>query len=58
MFKAGQDTDAVIDELTPLLDDGDVIVDCGNAHFADTRRRERVLAASRAVQEPSSALRT
>src|SRR5438067_1359467 len=43
MVKAGQPTDAVIDELAPLLDDGDIIVDCGNAHFADTRRRESTL---------------
>jgi 6-phosphogluconate dehydrogenase len=43
MVKAGQPTDAVIDELAPLLDDGDIIVDCGNAHFADTRRRESEL---------------
>jgi 6-phosphogluconate dehydrogenase len=45
MVKAGDPTDAVIDELTPLLDDGDIIVDCGNAHFADTRRREDALRA-------------
>jgi 6-phosphogluconate dehydrogenase len=43
MVKAGAPTDAVIDELTPLLDEGDIIVDCGNAHFADTRRRESAL---------------
>jgi 6-phosphogluconate dehydrogenase len=43
MVKAGQPTDAVIDELAPLLGDGDIIVDCGNAHFADTRRRESEL---------------
>src|SRR5262245_24536402 len=29
MVKAGAPTDAVIDELVPLLDAGDVIVDCG-----------------------------
>jgi 6-phosphogluconate dehydrogenase len=40
MVKAGDPTDAVIEELTPLLDEGDIIVDCGNAHFIDTRRRE------------------
>jgi len=40
MVKAGAGTDAVIDELVPLLDEGDVVVDCGNAHYADTRRRE------------------
>ncbi|WP_372500504.1 NADP-dependent phosphogluconate dehydrogenase [Mumia quercus] len=40
MVKAGEPTDAVIDELIPLLDEGDVVIDCGNAHFLDTRRRE------------------
>ncbi|MGH8959617.1 MAG: NADP-dependent phosphogluconate dehydrogenase [Jatrophihabitantaceae bacterium] len=43
MVKAGEATDAVIDELVPLLDDGDIVIDCGNAHFADTRRREASL---------------
>jgi 6-phosphogluconate dehydrogenase len=43
MVKAGSPTDAVIDELTPLLDAGDIIVDCGNSHFTDTRRRETAL---------------
>jgi 6-phosphogluconate dehydrogenase len=43
MVKAGPPTDAVIEELAPLLDEGDIIVDCGNAHFADTRRREHEL---------------
>jgi len=43
MVKAGGPTDAVIEELTPLLDEGDIVIDCGNAHFADTRRREAEL---------------
>ncbi|MEU9134166.1 NADP-dependent phosphogluconate dehydrogenase [Kitasatospora sp. NPDC048540] len=43
MVKAGAPTDAVIDELVPLLDQGDVVVDGGNAHFLDTRRREKAL---------------
>jgi 6-phosphogluconate dehydrogenase len=43
MVKAGEPTDAVISELTPLLDPGDILVDCGNAHYDDTRRREREL---------------
>ena len=43
MVKAGPATDAVIDELVPLLDEGDIVVDCGNAHFMDTRRREHAL---------------
>jgi len=43
MVKAGGPTDAVIDELAPLLDEGDVIIDGGNAHFEDTRRRDEKL---------------
>ncbi|MFB7198049.1 NADP-dependent phosphogluconate dehydrogenase [Streptomyces sp. NPDC056240] len=43
MVKAGDPTDAVIQEFAPLLEPGDMIVDGGNAHFADTRRREREL---------------
>jgi 6-phosphogluconate dehydrogenase len=45
MVKAGEPTDAVIGELVPLLDEGDIVIDCGNAHYADTRRRERDLRA-------------
>ncbi len=40
MVKAGAATDAVIEELAPLLDDDDIIIDCGNAHYVDTRRRQ------------------
>ncbi len=43
MVKAGGPTDAVIDELVPLMEPGDVIVDGGNALFTDTRRREAEL---------------
>ncbi|GAA3451991.1 NADP-dependent phosphogluconate dehydrogenase [Dactylosporangium matsuzakiense] len=43
MVKAGGPTDAVIDELVPLLEEGDIVIDAGNAHFADTRRREQSL---------------
>ncbi|WP_433478581.1 NADP-dependent phosphogluconate dehydrogenase [Spirillospora sp. CA-142024] len=43
MVKAGGPTDAVIDEFAPLLERGDMIVDGGNANFADTRRREAAL---------------
>ncbi|MFF2793119.1 NADP-dependent phosphogluconate dehydrogenase [Streptomyces sp. NPDC058049] len=43
MVKAGEPTDAVIREFAPLLEEGDVIIDGGNAHFEDTRRREREL---------------
>jgi 6-phosphogluconate dehydrogenase len=44
MVQAGPGTDAVIEQLVPLVEPGDTIVDCGNAHFADTRRREASLA--------------
>ncbi|MFI6488729.1 NADP-dependent phosphogluconate dehydrogenase [Streptomyces sp. NPDC050564] len=43
MVKAGEPTDTVIQEFAPLLEPGDMIIDGGNAHFADTRRRERAL---------------
>src|SRR5271170_6557643 len=43
MVQAGAGTDAVINELVPLLDAGDIVVDCGNAHYTDTRRREAAL---------------
>src|SRR6266550_3320830 len=43
MVQAGGPTDAVIDELAPLMESGDILIDCGNAHFVDTRRREAAL---------------
>jgi len=43
MVKAGTPTDAVIEEFAPLLEPGDMIIDGGNAHFADTRRRDAAL---------------
>ncbi|TMR19927.1 NADP-dependent phosphogluconate dehydrogenase [Nonomuraea turkmeniaca] len=43
MVKAGAGTDAVIDQLADLMEPGDMIVDGGNAHFDDTRRREAAL---------------
>ncbi|MFI9557341.1 NADP-dependent phosphogluconate dehydrogenase [Nonomuraea endophytica] len=43
MVKAGAGTDAVIEELAEHMEPGDMIVDGGNAHFADTRRREAAL---------------
>ena len=44
LVQAGPATDAVIDELVPLLDPDDILIDCGNAHFTDTLRREKALA--------------
>lgn len=44
MVKAGKPVDAVIDDLVPLLDADDIIIDAGNSHYTDTRRREAALA--------------
>src|SRR4051795_7061698 len=43
MVKAGKPTDDVIDEFAPLLEPGDMLIDAGNAHYLDTRRREKSL---------------
>ncbi|MEM7489529.1 MAG: NADP-dependent phosphogluconate dehydrogenase [Pseudomonadota bacterium] len=40
MVPAGDAVDSQIAALTPLLDDDDLIIDCGNANFHDTNRRE------------------
>ena len=45
MVKAGPAVDAVIDELTPLLEKGDILIDGGNTHYPDTTRRTRALKA-------------
>lgn len=39
MVKAGSPVDAVIDELQPLLDHGDILIDGGNSLFTDSQRR-------------------
>ena len=41
MVQAGRGTDAVIDQLVGLLEEGDIIVDGGNAFYEDTIRREK-----------------
>mgnify|MGYP006268694503 CR=1 FL=1 len=43
MVQAGRGTDAVIGSLLPLLEEGDCLVDGGNAHWEDTIRRESEL---------------
>ncbi len=43
MVKAGGPVDAVIDQLVPLLDEGDIIIDGGNSLWTDTQRREKAL---------------
>jgi 6-phosphogluconate dehydrogenase len=39
MVKAGAPVDAVLSDLAPLLDEGDILIDAGNSHFPDTERR-------------------
>ena len=39
MVKAGAAVDAMIEQLIPLLEPGDIIIDGGNSHFPDTIRR-------------------
>src|SRR5882724_10315752 len=39
LVKAGAAVDAVINELTPLMSKGDIIIDGGNSHFPDSQRR-------------------
>ncbi len=45
MVKAGAAVDALLAQLLPLLDAGDVIMDGGNSHYLDTERRTQQLAA-------------
>jgi 6-phosphogluconate dehydrogenase len=39
MVKAGAGTDAVLETLLPLLEEGDIVMDGGNSHYEDTERR-------------------
>lgn len=43
MVKAGAPVDAVIDELVPLLEKGDILIDGGNSHYPDSTRRTQDL---------------
>ena len=45
MVKAGSPVDAVIDQLKPYLESGDLIIDGGNSFFGDTERRAKELEA-------------
>ncbi|MDN4601945.1 NADP-dependent phosphogluconate dehydrogenase [Paenibacillus sp. F6_3S_P_1C] len=45
MVQAGKATDATIEQLLPHLDEGDIIIDGGNAYFPDTQRRSKDLEA-------------
>ena len=39
MIKAGPSTDAVIEQISPYLQEGDLLIDGGNSEFRDTERR-------------------
>ena len=43
MVKAGEATDAVINELADAMEPGDIIIDGGNALYTDTIRREKAI---------------
>ena len=43
LVKAGAPVDATIQQLIPLLDKGDLIIDGGNSFFTDTERRAKEL---------------
>jgi 6-phosphogluconate dehydrogenase len=44
LVPAGKPVDAVIANLLPLLEPGDIVIDGGNSYFADTDRRVTTLA--------------
>jgi len=47
MVKAGKPVDDVIQEVLPLLDEGDILIDGGNSHFDDTERRPAFLSSKK-----------
>jgi len=44
MVKAGAPVDAFIEQLLPLVERGDIIIDGGNSHYPDSDRRAQYLA--------------
>lgn len=45
MIKAGEAVDAIMAQLAPFLEKGDILIDGGNSFFEDTRRRSREMEA-------------
>ncbi len=41
LVKAGAAVDALIDQVIPYLEEGDIIIDGGNSHYPDTIRRTK-----------------
>ena len=46
LVPAGKIVDAVLNDLLPILEKGDVVIDGGNSHFVDTERRYQQLQTS------------
>lgn len=47
MVPAGKPVDAVLENITPLLSEGDIVIDAGNSYFEDTNRRVADLASKK-----------
>ena len=45
MVKAGKAVDDFIEQVLPLLEPGDILIDGGNTHFPDTMRRTALVEA-------------
>lgn len=43
LVPAGKIVDSVISDVKPFLENGDIIIDCGNSHFTDTALRVQML---------------
>ncbi len=43
MLPAGSAVDRILSELSPLLSEGDIIIDGGNSHYEDTERRAHLM---------------
>src|SRR5215467_4113232 len=39
LVPAGKPVDDVINDLLPLIEQGDIVIDAGNSHYTDTLRR-------------------
>ncbi|MEA4811680.1 MAG: decarboxylating NADP(+)-dependent phosphogluconate dehydrogenase [Anaerolineaceae bacterium] len=46
MIRAGEPVDEMIANLLPLLESGDLLIDGGNSHYADTERRMKIVEAA------------
>jgi len=46
LVKAGGPVDAVLEQLKPLLDQGDIVIDGGNSFYENTVRREKEMKAA------------